>query len=351
MTALIVIGVIILILVLAVNLPVTAHIKFYGGRLEVGVKYMGIGILPRKKKRRKKRKRIPPPPAPADDEDIFEDIAEIGVDSGGAEEDEEYGEDFGESPAEISMDKNEKNEKNSTGISKENSGENSTENLGESPESSEKSGRNLTGNSTGNSGENPESSKENPTEKSVKGFDRKSRKKLSGKKTARGKGEDEKGGGEDGEEKSEKPKKPLDERLTEAIDGIEGKKNAALLLWELCGKPIKKLLGKISVSGLVIDFAAADEDAAKAAVKYGRLSAAFYNFLGVMMGVTRIKIKSVSVGCLYNTPAEKARYDGEMKVRLRPASVINALTAVLVGYFAGREKYKAALGEFTGKGG
>lgn len=121
-----------------------------------------------------------------------------------------------------------------------------------------------------------------------------------------------------------------------------------MLLWELCGGHIKKLLGKISVTGLVIDFAAADEDAAEAAVKYGKLSAGFYNFLGVLMSITRVGIKSVNVDCLYNTPAEKSRYDGEFKVRLRPASVTNALLAVLIGFVRGGEKYKNALNEFIG---
>ncbi|MDE6593678.1 MAG: hypothetical protein K2K57_11540 [Oscillospiraceae bacterium] len=132
------------------------------------------------------------------------------------------------------------------------------------------------------------------------------------------------------------------------MENTRRKKNAALLLWELCEGHIKKLLGKFTVDGLEIDFAAADEDAAKAALAYGKLSAAFYNFLGVIMSFTRVNIRSVSIDCLYNTPSEKARYDGEFKVRLRPASVLNALAAILFGYVRGGEKYKTALNEFIG---
>lgn len=105
MIILAVIGVIILVFAALLNVPVTAHIRYYGRKLDVSVKYFGIGIFPKKarKKRTKKRETSKPPPEAEDEEEIFEDIAQLGFeekqrnseisendDEGGISEDELY---------------------------------------------------------------------------------------------------------------------------------------------------------------------------------------------------------------------------------------------------------------------
>ncbi|MDE7294731.1 MAG: hypothetical protein K2N72_09940 [Oscillospiraceae bacterium] len=380
MIVLIIIGVLILISVLLLNVPVTAHIKFYGGQLELALKYLGIGIVkfPRgkKKRRRKKRKRsrlqstkMSPSEKPPleEDEEIFEDIADIGF-TNGTNDGSEFESSFDEDDLEEGDVENRENEQenisdekfagggyqteDSTGKNAEISMNNSEDDSGNSEEKSEDNSGKFKENPVENLKNDSEEFKKNPAEnsegdsgKTEKNLTKKSNKKSTdGKKSARKKSS----GKSDGESNDDEPKKPLGERLSELLENIERKKNAALLLWELCEGHLIKLLGKVTVDGLAVDFAAADEDAARAALAYGRLCAGFYNLLGVIMSITRVKIRSVSIDCLYNTPSEKARYDGEFKVRLRPASVLNAFAAILFDYVRGRKKYKSALDEFIG---
>lgn len=352
MTALIVIGGLILLLVLLVNIPVTAHIKFYGGRLEFAVKYLGIGIFPiKKKKRRIKRKkpkgsRSSKPPV-QEDEDIFEDIAEIGLDpdsseaSGSAEVEDDPENPFNEadSGADILGESDEISDNDTDNIA-DNVPEKSCEKDHAESTGHEEAGGNIPDNSDGNEVKKPQEKDPSPkNEEEDSGIESRIKSHINSLKKIRKKSRDG---------AADKPKNPLNERLSELENNIEKKKNAALLLWELCEGPLKRLLGKIYVDGLVVDFAAADEDAAKAALSYGKLCAAFYNLLGVIMGLTRVGIKSVRIDCLYDTPSEKSRYDGEFKVKLRPASVLNAVFAVLFGYLRGGGKFKPVLEEFFG---
>lgn len=60
MTALIIIGIIIMLVVFLLNIRLRAEIKFYGGKLDFKVKYLFFTIFPLKKKRGKPKKKIPP---------------------------------------------------------------------------------------------------------------------------------------------------------------------------------------------------------------------------------------------------------------------------------------------------
>ncbi len=154
----------------------------------------------------------------------------------------------------------------------------------------------------------------------------------------------------EGDNKEEKKKKqPFFERISALIDDLTAKKDAFLDLWELCSGHLKRLCGKISIDRLKIDFAAADEDAAQAALAYGRLNGAVYNVLGFMRSLIKVKIESVNIDCLFNTPSEQSRYDAQMRVKLRPASVLNAVGGILLGYVGGLKKYSAALSVFMKK--
>lgn len=158
---------------------------------------------------------------------------------------------------------------------------------------------------------------------------------------------------EDTEESSEntpkkhKPKKKsLIERLNTKLDELNEKKSSVQLAFELLKEPLKKLGGKVRIDDLKIDFAAADEDAYEAAMLYGKVNAAVYNALSAVRCFVPVSVTGIKIDCLFNTPAEKCRWDGECKIRLRPASLLNAIIAVVFGYAKDKEKYAPVMALF-----
>lgn len=158
---------------------------------------------------------------------------------------------------------------------------------------------------------------------------------------------------EDTEESSEntpkkhKPKKKsLIGRLNTKLDELNEKKSSVQLAFELLKEPLKKLGGKVRIDDLKIDFAAADEDAYEAAMLYGKVNAAVYNALSAVRCFVPVSVTGIKIDCLFNTPAEKCRWDGECKIRLRPASLLNAIIAVVFGYAKDKEKYAPVMALF-----
>lgn len=160
--------------------------------------------------------------------------------------------------------------------------------------------------------------------------------------------EEEKGSEKAAEEspKKEKQGAGLLERLNAKLDELNEKKSAVQTAFELVKEPLKKLGGKVRIDDLMIDFAAADEDAYEAAMLYGKVNAAVYNALSVVRCFVPVSVTGIKIDCLFNTPAEKCRWDGECKVRLRPASLLNAIIAVVFGYAKDKEKYAPAAALF-----
>lgn len=150
----------------------------------------------------------------------------------------------------------------------------------------------------------------------------------------------------DDESPEREKKEPLMTRINNFLDGLNEKKQAFQLLWELCFGPVKKLLLKIRIDSVVIDFAAADEDAYNAAMLYGKMNAAVWNVIGWLKAMTHIKLSSVKVDCLFDSPKDKTRYDGSCTVKLRPASVVNAIGKIGFGYLFHLKKYSPALQAF-----
>lgn len=144
-------------------------------------------------------------------------------------------------------------------------------------------------------------------------------------------------------------KKPVTERINSAVDDLIEKKDAFLTLWELLEGHLKKLLSKIRIYGLVLDLAAADEDAKEAAMLYGKMNIGVYNAIAFIQSITPMKVRSVTIDCLYDTSSENTRYDGEVKIRLRPASVLNAVSAIIFGFLVKLKKYSPALNVFIKK--
>lgn len=160
------------------------------------------------------------------------------------------------------------------------------------------------------------------------------------------------------EDKQEKPltenttqkhkpkKKSLIERLNTKLDELNEKKSSVQLAFELLKEPLKKLGGKVRIDDLKIDFAAADEDAYEAAMLYGKVNAAVYNALSAVRCFVPVSVTGIKIDCLFNTPAEKCRWDGECKIRLRPASLLNAIIAVVFSYAKDKEKYAPVMALF-----
>lgn len=146
--------------------------------------------------------------------------------------------------------------------------------------------------------------------------------------------------------KKEKQGAGLLERLNAKLDELSEKKSAVQTAFELVKEPLKKLGGKVRIDDLMIDFAAADEDAYEAAMLYGKVNAAVYNALSVVRCFVPVSVTGIKIDCLFNTPADKCRWDGECKVRLRPASLLNAIIAVVFGYAKDKEKYAPAAALF-----
>lgn len=256
MIALIIIAALILIILLTVNIPVEAYIRFYGGKADIKVKYLFLSLYPKKEKPPKKKKRRKDKPS-KETLPVSEDIAAEDSSENTPKED---------SPPKADTVKTEETTKNESTSSKE-----------ESPSEEEKT----------------------PKEE----------------------------------------KKPLLERISAKLDELTEKKNSVMLLIELVTEPLKRFGSKIRIDDVIIDFAAADEDAAKAAISYGTIGAAVYDGISFLRCFVGMSVRSVNISCLYNTPADKSRYDGECKVRLRPASLINAVFAVGFGYISNKKKY------------
>lgn len=147
--------------------------------------------------------------------------------------------------------------------------------------------------------------------------------------------------------KKHKPKKKsLIERLNTKLDELNEKKSSVQLAFELLKGPLKKLGGKVRIDDLKIDFAAADEDAYEAAMLYGKVNAAVYNALSAVRCFVPVSVTGIKIDCLFNTPAEGCRWDGECKIRLRPASLLNAIIAVVFGYAKDKEKYAPVMALF-----
>ena len=260
MVVLIIIAVIIFLILLTLNIPVEAYIRFYGGKLDIKVKYLFLSIYPRKEKPPQKAKKVHKkykeyPPLPADDTadkeqtdtpQTADEVTAADTEPASADDDIPIAE-----------------------------------------------------------------KKERPP------------------KT-----------------KAEKP--PLMDRINGKLDELAEKKNSISLLMELIGEPLKRFGGKLRIDDVIIDCAAADEDAAKAAVFYGTIGSAVYNTISFLRQFAAMSVKSVNISCLYNTPSDKSRFDGECKLHLRPASLVNAIFAVLFRYMKDKEKYSPVM-ELLGK--
>ncbi len=149
------------------------------------------------------------------------------------------------------------------------------------------------------------------------------------------------------------PKKKKEKRsLSQMKAFITEKKEQIMLGYQLLEEDLVKLFKKITVKIVRLDFAAADVDAANAAMLYGKMCAAVYPTLGTLSTVFRFSCNydRVKLYCLYNTDSKCTRYDGEVLIKLRPASLVNAVAAILLEFLTNKDKYSPLLRLFSQKG-
>ncbi len=147
--------------------------------------------------------------------------------------------------------------------------------------------------------------------------------------------------------KKEEDKGHIADRIIALAEDLAAKKDAVILILDLIMKDTVRFVKKVYFTDLYIDFEIANEDSAKAAVTYGGVSAAVYNIIGTLKSLTRCDVRTVDMVCLYNSP--DFRYDGEITLRLRPASFVNFIFALLFKFLFHLKKYRPILDAFLKK--
>lgn len=150
-------------------------------------------------------------------------------------------------------------------------------------------------------------------------------------------------GSESSADNGNAPEKTENESLSEKTEKLGELLEKAKIVWKICGKRLKRIFKHIYLKDLVIDFTVADEDACKAAVSYGAVSAATYSVIAAVGTLFPTTIKTVDIICGFNE--KKTAYDGEVKVALRLGTAVSAALGILLGLAAnyGRLSGKAKL--------
>lgn len=122
---------------------------------------------------------------------------------------------------------------------------------------------------------------------------------------------------------------PKKEKLTDKVERLTDLIEKVKIVWNASCKPLLRIFKRIYIDGLVIDFVIAEGDAYDTAMRYGTVNAAVYNALNVLRLLFSTDIKSVDIACDFDGKASV--YDGEVKICLRPATVLSAVFSILFG--------------------
>jgi hypothetical protein len=120
-------------------------------------------------------------------------------------------------------------------------------------------------------------------------------------------------------EKKEKPEKSLSEKLEYIKNILEISKNG-----------IKHVFHGIYFSDVFLDLTAADEDAYKAAIKYGVFNAAVYKLLALLSCFFKLKYEKVNIKCAFNSA--DSIYNFRFKLNFRPIALIYAAFSIILHY-------------------
>lgn len=119
------------------------------------------------------------------------------------------------------------------------------------------------------------------------------------------------------------------EKLSEKIDKLTDLTEKVKIIWGSSKKGLKRLFKHIYFDGIVIDFVIAEGDAYDTAMRYGTVNAVTYNAINAVRFLFPVTVKTVDIACDFD--GKKSRYDGEVKVTLRLATIIGAALSVLFG--------------------
>lgn len=108
------------------------------------------------------------------------------------------------------------------------------------------------------------------------------------------------------------------------------------VLWGTVKKFFSKLFKGIKISSFTIDFVISGSDACEAAVNYGKVSTAVYNAIALLKLMFRVSVKSVDIGCDFES--KKSRYDFSADITLGLGTAIALLLGALFGYLKNKSK-------------
>ncbi|MEG0614503.1 MAG: hypothetical protein RR540_02005 [Oscillospiraceae bacterium] len=103
-------------------------------------------------------------------------------------------------------------------------------------------------------------------------------------------------------------------------------------------KAFHRLIKGIKISDIAVDFDVANEDAAEAAIGYGKVNMVVYNIISFLRTYFTVSIKWINISCKYNS--SESKYDGSCTVKLRPATALLAGISMLAHFAVNTYKMK-----------
>ena len=113
-------------------------------------------------------------------------------------------------------------------------------------------------------------------------------------------------------EQKKREKEAKKKKLIETIDLVK-------LLVKSAGKPVKRLISHIRINDLYIDITASGDDAAKAALNYGKINIAVHNLLAFLYQFVRLKVKEINIDCDFESGKTDFMLYCKVKMRISTA--------------------------------
>ena len=113
-------------------------------------------------------------------------------------------------------------------------------------------------------------------------------------------------------EQKKREKAAKKKKLEETIDLVK-------LLLKSAGKPVKRLISHIRITDVFIDITASGDDAAKAALNYGKINIAVNNLLTFLDQFVRLKVKEVNIDCDFESGKTDFMLYCKVKMRISTA--------------------------------
>lgn len=117
-------------------------------------------------------------------------------------------------------------------------------------------------------------------------------------------------------EAKEKPKEKF------SLEDLGGYVTLGRQILEASGKGLRRIFRGIRITELELDFAVPGEDAADAAISYGRTGGLVWYALGLADEFFTLSVRSVDLTCAFEP--EQGRYEGHAAVKLRHATILAA---------------------------